>query len=209
MLKCQELIGSIGYEDSMTGRIEDIKTIKGKYKPEKDLFGTIKEPDKYDCRIKDKNSMCGKMVLPDTTSIELIKYLQITLERIVKEVEGDSSTAYEGLISKVDKLIYQFEHIAKIYFDTTENWNNKPDLKTEVGDIYIYLDQKDLSEHNVPRLKIGNGGYLIDIGFIDQDYYDHIRNTTVHITQKERENWNDKIKVKISELNREQLVFYK
>ena len=173
------------------------------------LYGKVKEPDKYKCRIEDKNEMCGRMVLPDTTSVETIKYLQETLERIVKEVEGDSSTAYEGLISKVNKLIYQFEHIAKIYYDTTENWNNQPDLKTEIGDIYIYLDQKDLSEHNAPRLKIGDGGYLIDIDFIDQDYYDHIRNKIIHIKQEEREYWNDKIGVKINELDNEQLVIYK
>lgn len=209
MLKCQELIGSIGYEDSMTGKIEDIKTIKGKYKPEKDLFGTIKEPDKYDCRIKDKNSMCGKMVLPDTTSVELIKYLQITLERIVKEVEGDSSTAYEGLISKVEKLIYQFDHMPKIYYDTTENWNSQSELISEKGSIYIYLDANQLHENFEPRLKIGNGSYLIDINFIDQDYYDHIRNKIIHIKQEEREYWNDKIGVKINELDNEQLVIYK
>ena len=209
MKHCQELIGSIGYEDTMTGRIKDLKTIKGSYKPEKDLFGKIKEPDHYNCIIEDKNQMCGRMVLPDTTSVEMIKYLQETLERIVKEVEGDSSTAYEGLISKVEKLRYDLDHLIKIHYDSTENWNNQPDLLSNEGDIYIYYDQKDLSEHNVPRLKIGNGGYLIDIGFIDQDYYDHIRNKTIHITQEEREYWNDKVGVKINELDREQLVFYK
>ena len=53
------------------------------------------------------------------------------------------------------------------YYGTTEFWNSQPDLISEVGALYIYLDAKDYNGKLVPRLKFGNGLKLSELPFID------------------------------------------
>ena len=84
---------------------------------------------------------------------------------------------------------------AKIYYDTTENWDEKPDLITESGCIYIYSDWgRDPVGRLIAGFKVGDGETrLLDLPFTDQMYADHINDTVAHITQQERTDWNNKV----------------
>ena len=89
-----------------------------------------------------------------------------------------------------------------IWAKTTSEWNNKINYIPAAGTIIIYLDYKTVEKDtenimNIAGLKIGDGNsYLIDLPFLgelDQSFYDHINNTTVHITTAERQFWNNKL----------------
>lgn len=203
--------GQIDIEDKKSGELEDLSKIKGKIEIENCMHGRVKRPRPYKGWIDTIDDMEGKIVLPDITDIEIIKELQAIVYRLVTEVEGNPELAIDGLIYNVNILQQQYSELIKIYYDTTENWNNQYDLKTKKGDIYIYSDAPRPGGGTGPRMKIGNGGYLNDLMFIDQDYFDHIQDMIVHITQEEREYWNDKVGVTVVQDldNSNQLLFYK
>lgn len=60
----------------------------------------------------------------------------------------------------------------------------------------MYTDYRLDEEGNaVPGIKIGDGNaYLIDAPFMDTDIIDHINNHTIHITEEERQFWNNKVR---------------
>jgi len=84
---------------------------------------------------------------------------------------------------------------------TTEEWNNKINYIPAEGQLIIYLNyrtiQKDDHNIKIAGLKIGDGNsYLIDLPFLgetEQFVYEHINNTTIHISNEERQFWNNKI----------------
>ena len=80
-----------------------------------------------------------------------------------------------------------------IHQDTTEAWNSQPSLIAKKGHLYFYTDYQQVGGVNIAGVKLGDGtSYLIDIPFEDAQFQDHIQNTIVHITQEEREFWNNK-----------------
>ena len=206
----EEITGKIqSIEDKKSGELKDLSKISGKIKIENSKYGKIKCPKPYDGWIDTIDDITGKIVLPDITDTEALKQLQLIVNRLVTEVEGNSELAIDGLIYNVYILQQQYSKLVGIYYDTVENWNNQPDRIAKKGDIYIYLDAPQAYGGTGPRIKIGNGGYLIDLMFVDQNYFDHLQNNTIHITQEERENWNDKVGVTVVQDNGNQLLFYK
>ena len=101
----------------------------------------------------------------------------------------------------------------KVLYDTTANWNAKPQLKSKKGYIYIYSDYKQDSQGNdIAGMKVGNGNaYLIDLGFTDEFVLDmldeHIQDNVRHITQAEREFWNNKVRCYTSTVDGDELIF--
>lgn len=201
--------GQIDIEDKKSGELKDLSKINGKIEIENSKYGKIKCPKQYDGWIDTIDDVSGKIVLPDITDIEALKQLQLIVNRLVTEVEGNSELAIDGLIYNVYILQQQYSELVGIYYDTVENWNNQPDRIAKKGDIYIYLDAPQAYGGTGPRIKIGNGGYLIDLMFVDQNYFDHLQNNIIHITQEERENWNDKVGVTVVQDNGNQLLFYR
>ena len=100
-----------------------------------------------------------------------------------------------------------------IHRNTTAGWNAEPGLIGEENHIYIYTDYIQRDGQTYAGIKIGDGlSYLIDEAFINgdaQDFYDHIDDTHVHITDNEREFWNDKVTCYLSSEDSETLVFSK
>lgn len=93
---------------------------------------------------------------------------------------------------------------AKILFDTVEGWNSQPDLRSQLGTIYVYTDKDYIlnPDHTsityVPGIKIGDGNaYLIDKPFItaaiEAKLIKHIDDVLKHIQPGEREKWNNKL----------------
>lgn len=93
--------------------------------------------------------------------------------------------------------------------DTTQHWNSNPGLIGKKDIIYVYSDyQKDSQGNNIPGLKIGDGSaYLIDSPFIDTSMLEHINDKTIHITDEQREFWNNKVRCYCSEIQDQTIVF--
>lgn len=107
-------------------------------------------------------------------------------------------------------------NLSAIYYDTTAHWNSQVSLKSEKGAIYIYSDHQNIEESGetilVPGLKIGDGlAYVIDLPFVSNDssreLKAHIANTIIHVTQEEKNFWNNKLNMHVDSSNPENLVF--
>lgn len=77
---------------------------------------------------------------------------------------------------------------------TTEYWNNQLGYVPPENMIIVYTDKDEAA----PGIKIGDGNaYCVDLPFVGDDIMQklgkHINDTVVHITQEEREFWNNKI----------------
>ena len=94
-------------------------------------------------------------------------------------------------------------------YGTTKYWNAQPRLISQSKTIYVYTDHDQDGEGNdIPGFKLGDGmAYLIDMPFVTQNMEDHIKDQIRHITQDERNKWNNKVSVHIDTHNLENLVF--
>ena len=106
--------------------------------------------------------------------------------------------------------------ICKIHYGTTEYWNTQPLLIGEKSHIYVYTDYAVTKNGEksvlVPNIKIGDGNaYLIDNPFVATSVEElvdlHINDTTQHITEEERNTWNNKVECHLSGSNSETIVF--
>lgn len=97
----------------------------------------------------------------------------------------------------------------QIYYGSTEYWNSQPKLKTERGCLYIYRDWiKTEDDRYIAGIKVGDGtSYLIDMPFTDQLWNEHIQDMVRHITQEEREFWNNKVRCYIPENDTSKIIF--
>lgn len=95
-----------------------------------------------------------------------------------------------------------------IYYGSTEYWNNQPRLVAQRGCLYIYKDWKTLEDGRaIAGIKVGDGtSYLIDMPFTDEIWQEHIDDMIVHITQEERDFWNNKVRCYINS-DTENLIF--
>lgn len=105
--------------------------------------------------------------------------------------------------------VYVVSGDCKVLYASTATWNSQPQLISARGYIYIYSDYRQ-NEHgqNIAAMKVGDGSaYLIDMPFTDDLLYAHISDEERHITQQEREFWNNKVRCYIDPLNEHRLIF--
>lgn len=105
--------------------------------------------------------------------------------------------------------IYVVSGDCKVLYATTATWNSQPQLVSARGYIYIYSDYRQNGQgQNIAAMKVGDGSaYLIDMPFTDDLLYAHLANDIRHITQEEREFWNNKVRCYMDPLNEHRLVF--
>lgn len=117
-------------------------------------------------------------------------------------------------LSQYDALIKQYiadTEVTKVLYADTATWNSQAQLVSQQGYIYIYSDYKqDSSGNNIPGIKVGDGNaYLIDLPFSTKLIDEHIADAVIHITQAERDFWNNKVTCYIDENNITRLIFSK
>lgn len=112
---------------------------------------------------------------------------------------------------------------AFILWNTTAYWESQRSLITQQGVLYVYNDYRVVDGVKYPNFKIGDGTtYLVDLPFnsIDQAIaekvdelqaavQEHVADTTSHVSESDRESWNNKVTSYISEEEPEQLVLSK
>ena len=106
---------------------------------------------------------------------------------------------------------------AGIKFGTTAEWNAQAlTYRPEQGMIIVYTDYEVVPSDRGPitcaNYKVGNGNvYLADLPFVDAglryELNNHIHNNVIHITQEEREFWNNKINCIDTEISDDLLIF--
>lgn len=112
-------------------------------------------------------------------------------------------------------------NLRSVYYKTKEEWNSEPLTISEQGAIYIYSNYKNNNGINIPGMKIGDGlAYIIDLPFITDASTEainnvisllnnHVASTDIHITQAERDFWNNKVTASLNEANLEELILSK
>lgn len=114
-------------------------------------------------------------------------------------VISDLTVDFQSLSNDVEAqfgTVYTFSN-SRILYATTATWNSKPTLMSERGYMYVYSDWKQNDQQqNIAGFKFGDGlAYLIDLPFVDDPLWTHIANDVIHITQSEREFWNNKVSI--------------
>lgn len=93
---------------------------------------------------------------------------------------------------------------------TTEEWNALYGLVSKKDYIYVYTDHQKDGEIDIPGIKIGDGNaYVVDLPFCDDLYAKHINNTVLHITDEERDFWNNKVTCFIDPYHDDRVIFTK
>jgi hypothetical protein len=102
------------------------------------------------------------------------------------------------------------------YYNTKEYWLAHDDMKPKKGDIIIYTNMHsvivDGVRKDLPAIKIGDGKTtLANISFLgeyeSQVLLDHINDNERHITQQEREFWNNKLNIGEEPVQNRTLIF--
>lgn len=108
-------------------------------------------------------------------------------------------------------------NIPNVIAKTTSEWQSQSSYIPPKDAILIYTDRNSITINNrtyyVPGIKIGDGlAYGIDLPFVGDDIANqittilnnHINNNIIHITNEERQLWNNKLNC---EIDNEILVF--
>ena len=103
----------------------------------------------------------------------------------------------EHLVSIGTLQSYLNDNLDKqVLFGTNAEWNAQTGLVSEANKIYVYTDWKtDGSGNNIAGIKIGDGNaYLIDMPFTEELYFDHMQDSSIHVTVSDKLRWNEAVK---------------
>ena len=121
----------------------------------------------------------------------------------------------EGTRILWEKMKVLVEGQVMCYRRTAQEWNQDPNYMSQAGVLYIYENYKDLPNGTkIANFKVGDGvNYLIDLPFVNadlsQNLYQHVNNSRIHITDAERNFWNNKITAYQDVINNENLILTK
>lgn len=91
---------------------------------------------------------------------------------------------------------------------TTAEWDSTPDLIAQDGVIYVYTEHHVLENKPIPGVKIGDGvTKLIDLPFIEEWYQHHVDDRIIHVTQADRDRWDNHLQVYVDPIEQDTLVF--
>lgn len=170
-------------------------------------------------KLKQKQGSAG-IETPDVSVVDVTPNTAVNVDPqdiYVKGVVRGQKTMKDH--SKLDNLDYAnsgHTGFAGIEFGTTAEWATKPTYRPEEGVLIVYTDYEEVPTEHGPvtnaNFKIGNGNvYLVDLPFVDAglryEIGNHINNKIVHITQEEREFWNNKINCLDTEISDDLLEF--
>ena len=121
---------------------------------------------------------------------------------------GDGQTHWKDLPYFI--LETDLNENAGIVIKTNSSWETEGRVISVKGTIYVYTDD-DPNSGKSPRLKIGDGlAYICDLPFVTDDLANiingHIADDKVHITNTQRQFWNDKVTAYISEKDPNNLI---
>lgn len=194
--------------------VQDAQVIPGRPLPDADIVPV--KPLPLQTSSIDKITINGEPLPVENKVVELpiATTEQYGVTQLSNEIEQDSTKAAtpEGLYTLqliLNQKISELEQeMPKIYYHTKEYWDQHLTLVSEENAIYVYTNYQTYDGKNVAGIKVGDGlAYLIDLPFTDEILMDHINNFEIHITQAEREFWNNKVRSYMSDVDNEELIF--
>lgn len=128
----------------------------------------------------------------------------------VEEIDGE--TVYIPAIKIGDGNSYLIDmpfvtngSSENIIVKSSEEWARDPELVSQKGSIYVYMDENDV------KFKIGDDTtYVVDLPFATpstKEFEEHVRNTDIHVTSQEKEFWNNKWSGYLDMTEGEKLIF--
>ena len=128
----------------------------------------------------------------------------------VEEIDGE--TVYIPAIKIGDGNSYLIDMpfvtnggSGNIIVKTSEEWAREPELVSQKGSIYVYMDENDV------KFKIGDDTtYVVDLPFATpstKEFEEHVQNSNVHVTPEEKEFWNNKWSGYLDMTEGERLIF--
>lgn len=129
-------------------------------------------------------------------------------------VVNDLSVEFTNTSQQIDAqfgTVYVVGGDCRVLYATTATWNSQPQLIADRGYLYIYADYKQNEQgQNIAGIKVGDGNaYLIDMPFTDDLYARHIEDTVLHISQEDRDRWDNKVTCFLDPLDTNILIFSK
>lgn len=98
-----------------------------------------------------------------------------------------------------------------VIIKSSDEWAETPELVSDKGTIYVYMDKDESGNITDVKFKIGDGvAFVVDVPFVSpskNEFDSHINNTDVHVTPAEKEAWNNKWRGYLSTAEGENLVF--
>lgn len=183
----------------------------------KDEKERISEIERYLFSLTERISYCLSHLDEENVSSGIL-----TSEEI-KQYENELNALQKELASLIGRLSraafsgsYNDLTDKPVHIDTTAGWNSQKTLIGEKSHIYIYSDyrtyEKDGETINIPNIKIGDGNaYLIDNPFVTKSteilIESHIADNVKHVTDEERNFWNNKVRCYIDGTNSKNLIF--
>lgn len=87
---------------------------------------------------------------------------------------------------------------SKIEINTSAEWAKKTSYIPPRGTIVIYEDYKTVNDVVYPAIKVADGSaYIVDQPFVGDDVamslLNHITDKVIHVTNEERDFWNNKV----------------
>lgn len=151
-----------------------------------------------------KQVYVGNVLVADVTDYESIGSTYVASADIVDdilELKNANGRTIASLVLPTNNNVIS---------DTTENWNAKSTLISKKDYIYVYTDHKIIDDKPIPGIKIGDGNaYIVDLPFVNEEFADHIMDSIAHVTQQDRDRWDDKVTCFIDLNDFENLVFSK
>ena len=98
--------------------------------------------------------------------------------------------------------------LARIEVKTSAEWENYIQYIPEAGRIIVYSDRNVIDGVSYPGIKIADGlAYVVDLPFVGDDISSeflsalerHVNDHSIHITEEERQFWNNKINYNFDE----------
>lgn len=102
----------------------------------------------------------------------------------------------EHLVTMQSLQDYLNLHLDKqVMFGTKAEWDAQVGLVSEPNKLYVYTDYKtDGSGRNLAGIKVGDGNaFLIDKPFIDELYFDHVQDNSIHVTAGDKLRWDEAV----------------
>ena len=95
----------------------------------------------------------------------------------------------------------KFKEQNRVFSNTTAGWAEQTTLISKQGAIYIYTDYRQNEQgQNIAAYKVGDGlAQVVDLPFTDELLYEHINDTSIHVTPEEKQFWNNKVRGTISD----------
>ena len=126
--------------------------------------------------------------------------IRVNIESGQYEIFNGSALSHSALSNlDFESSGHQGKGFAGIKIKTTAEWNQQPELLTSSGILYVYSDYAhDELGNPIPGVKIGDasGTPLILKPFVGDNILEgleeHINNTSIHVTQAEKNFWNSK-----------------